>query len=111
MVKLGFGIASVGGSSFIKDAIISQPSGIGIGFNVGGEVFLKEEETMETARGIVIVEDLPVMRRAPEAWFAGTGRWRVLGTASNLKDARSLLPPGIKNCSGPPRRASALALF
>jgi hypothetical protein len=42
-------------------------------------------------RSIVIVGDHPVMRRALEAWFAGTGRRQVLGTASNLEEARLLL--------------------
>ena len=41
--------------------------------------------------GIVIIEDHPVMRNGLAAWFEGTGRWNVIGTASNLAGARELL--------------------
>ena len=40
---------------------------------------------------VVIVEDHPVMRKGLEAWFSGTGRWQVLGAASNLEEAQALL--------------------
>jgi DNA-binding NarL/FixJ family response regulator len=40
---------------------------------------------------MVIVEDHPFMRKGLAGFFAGSGRWRVLGTASNLEDARALL--------------------
>jgi DNA-binding NarL/FixJ family response regulator len=39
---------------------------------------------------IVIIEDHPVMRKGLAAWFAGTGRWQVLGIAANLAEARNL---------------------
>jgi DNA-binding NarL/FixJ family response regulator len=40
---------------------------------------------------IVIIEDHPVMRRGLAAYFAGTGRWQVLGTAANLEEAREMI--------------------
>jgi NarL family two-component system response regulator LiaR len=40
---------------------------------------------------IVIIEDHPVMRKGLAGYFAGTGRWRMLGTAANLEEARKLL--------------------
>ncbi|MFP3043777.1 response regulator transcription factor [Treponema primitia] len=39
---------------------------------------------------IVIIEDHPVMRKGLAAWFAGTGRWQVLGIAADLTEARDL---------------------
>ncbi|GHV11740.1 DNA-binding response regulator [Spirochaetia bacterium] len=39
---------------------------------------------------IVIIEDHPVMRKGLAAWFAGTGRWQVLGIAAGLAEARAL---------------------
>jgi DNA-binding NarL/FixJ family response regulator len=39
---------------------------------------------------IVIIEDHPVMRKGLAAWFAGTGRWQVLGIAAGLAEARDL---------------------
>ena len=39
---------------------------------------------------IVIIEDHPVMRKGLAAWFAGTGRWQIFGTAANLTEAREL---------------------
>jgi len=42
--------------------------------------------------GIVIIEDHPVMREGLAAWFEGTGRWRIMGTASTLAEAKDLLP-------------------
>jgi DNA-binding NarL/FixJ family response regulator len=39
---------------------------------------------------IVIVEDHPVMRKGLAAWFAGTGRWQILGIAADLAEAREL---------------------
>jgi DNA-binding NarL/FixJ family response regulator len=39
---------------------------------------------------IVIIEDHPVMRKGLAAWFAGTGRWQVLGIAASLAEAREL---------------------
>jgi NarL family two-component system response regulator LiaR len=50
---------------------------------------------MNTANRIVIIEDHPVMRKGLASYFAGTGRWRVMGTASRLAEARELLT-GIK---------------
>jgi DNA-binding NarL/FixJ family response regulator len=44
-----------------------------------------------TNHSIVIIEDEPVMRKALAAWFAGTGRWLVYGTAASLDAARALL--------------------
>ncbi|MDR0447651.1 MAG: response regulator transcription factor [Treponema sp.] len=41
--------------------------------------------------GIVIIEDHPVMRDGLAAYFTGTGRWRVTGTASTLAEAKKLL--------------------
>jgi DNA-binding NarL/FixJ family response regulator len=40
---------------------------------------------------MVIVEDHPLMRKSLAGFFAGTGRWLVLGTASTLEDAKALL--------------------
>jgi NarL family two-component system response regulator LiaR len=40
---------------------------------------------------MVIVEDHPLMRKSLAGFFAGSGRWLVLGTASNLEDAKVLL--------------------
>lgn len=37
---------------------------------------------------ILIVEDHPVMRKGLAAWFAGTGRWKVLGVSENLDAAK-----------------------
>jgi DNA-binding NarL/FixJ family response regulator len=39
---------------------------------------------------IIIIEDHPVMRKGLAAWFAGTGRWQVLGIAAGLAEARDL---------------------
>jgi DNA-binding NarL/FixJ family response regulator len=39
---------------------------------------------------IIILEDHPVMRKGLAAWFAGTGRWQVLGIAVDLAEARDL---------------------
>ncbi|MDR0476191.1 MAG: response regulator transcription factor, partial [Treponema sp.] len=46
---------------------------------------------MENKTSIVIVEDHPVMRNGLAAFFAGTGRWEVLGTASTVVQAKELL--------------------
>jgi len=40
---------------------------------------------------IFILEDHPVMLKGLASWFVGTGRWQVLGIASNLEDAKALL--------------------
>jgi DNA-binding NarL/FixJ family response regulator len=40
-------------------------------------------------RTLVIIEDHPVMRRSLADYFAGTGRWRVLGTLPNLEEAQT----------------------
>jgi DNA-binding NarL/FixJ family response regulator len=40
---------------------------------------------------MIIIEDHPVMRRGLTVYFAGSERWRVLGTASNLDGAKALL--------------------
>jgi DNA-binding NarL/FixJ family response regulator len=40
---------------------------------------------------MVIVEDHPLMRKSLAGFFAGSGRWLVLGTAGNLEDAKALL--------------------
>jgi DNA-binding NarL/FixJ family response regulator len=40
---------------------------------------------------MVIVEDHPLMRKGLAGFFAGSGRWVVLGTAGNLEDAKALL--------------------
>jgi DNA-binding NarL/FixJ family response regulator len=42
-------------------------------------------------RSIVIVEDHPIMREGLASFFAETGRWQVLGTASTLDEAKGLL--------------------
>ncbi|WP_010257725.1 response regulator [Treponema primitia] len=39
---------------------------------------------------IIIIEDHPVMRKGLAAWFAGTGRWQVLGIVGDLTEAREL---------------------
>jgi DNA-binding NarL/FixJ family response regulator len=39
---------------------------------------------------IVIIEDHPVMRKGLAAWFAGTGRWQILGIAADLAEARDM---------------------
>jgi NarL family two-component system response regulator LiaR len=41
--------------------------------------------------GVVIIEDHPLMRNGLAAYFAGTGRWRVLGSAQDAESARPLL--------------------
>jgi DNA-binding NarL/FixJ family response regulator len=40
---------------------------------------------------MIIIEDHPVMRRGLTAYFAGSERWRVLGSAASLDDAKALL--------------------
>jgi len=40
---------------------------------------------------IFILEDHPVMLKGLASWFVGTGRWQVLGIASNIEDAKALL--------------------
>jgi NarL family two-component system response regulator LiaR len=40
---------------------------------------------------IVIIEDHPVMRKGLAGYFAGTGRWQMLGSAASLEEARQLL--------------------
>jgi NarL family two-component system response regulator LiaR len=52
---------------------------------------------------MIVIEDHPVMRRGLEAYFAGTGRWRVLGSVPDLEGARALL-------SGPGAAADILLL-
>jgi DNA-binding NarL/FixJ family response regulator len=42
---------------------------------------------------IIIVEDHPVMRKGLASWFAGTGRWQILGIAENLDAAKELMSP------------------
>jgi len=39
---------------------------------------------------IIIIEDHPVMRKGLADYFAGTGRWQVMGTASTLAEAKEL---------------------
>jgi NarL family two-component system response regulator LiaR len=41
--------------------------------------------------GIIIVEDHPVVREGLAAFFAGTGRWQVMGTASSLEETKKIL--------------------
>jgi DNA-binding NarL/FixJ family response regulator len=38
---------------------------------------------------IVIIEDHPVMRKGLADYFAGSGRWNVLGNAADLEDAKT----------------------
>jgi two-component system NarL family sensor kinase len=52
---------------------------------------------------IVIIEDEPVMRKALSAWFAGTGRWLVYGSAASLDAAKTLL-------SGPAKETDIVLL-
>jgi NarL family two-component system response regulator LiaR len=40
---------------------------------------------------IVILEDHPLMLKSLKDYFEGTGRWRVVGAASNLEEAKTLL--------------------
>ena len=40
---------------------------------------------------MVIVEDHPLMRKGLAGFFAGSGRWLVLGTAGSLEEAKALL--------------------
>jgi NarL family two-component system response regulator LiaR len=40
---------------------------------------------------IVIVEDHPLMRKGLAGFFAGSGRWLVLGSAGSLDEAKALL--------------------
>jgi NarL family two-component system response regulator LiaR len=42
-------------------------------------------------KSIVIIEDHPLVREGLAAWFAGTGRWQVMGTAGDLETAKELL--------------------
>jgi DNA-binding NarL/FixJ family response regulator len=51
------------------------------------------ESKTEGAKNLVIVEDHPVMRKSLAAWFAETGRWKVLGTAANIDGAAALVCP------------------
>ena len=46
---------------------------------------------MADTRSIVIIEDHPLMRESLAAYFTGTGRWRVVGTAPSLETAKELL--------------------
>ncbi|MDR0496040.1 MAG: response regulator transcription factor [Treponema sp.] len=46
---------------------------------------------MAKTPGIIIIEDHPVMRDGLASYFNSTGRWRVMGTASNLAQAKELL--------------------
>jgi len=39
---------------------------------------------------LIIIEDHPVMRKGLADYFAGTGRWQVMGTASTLAEAKEL---------------------
>jgi DNA-binding NarL/FixJ family response regulator len=39
---------------------------------------------------IIIVEYHPIMRKGLADYFAGTGRWQVMGTASTLAEAKEL---------------------
>lgn len=40
---------------------------------------------------IVIIEDHPLVRKGLASYFEQTGRWKVLGTASSLAEAKKLL--------------------
>jgi len=40
---------------------------------------------------IIIIEDHPIMREGLANYFNGTDRWQVLGTASNLAEAKELV--------------------
>ena len=40
---------------------------------------------------IVIIEDHPVVRNGLSAFFTSTGRWKIIGTAASLAEARELL--------------------
>jgi DNA-binding NarL/FixJ family response regulator len=40
---------------------------------------------------MVIVEDHPLMRKSLAGFFAGSGRWAVLGSAGTLEEAKALL--------------------
>jgi DNA-binding NarL/FixJ family response regulator len=51
------------------------------------------ERKAEGVKNLVIVEDHPVMRKGLAAWFAETGRWKVLGTAASLDEAAALICP------------------
>jgi len=42
-------------------------------------------------KSIIIVEDHPLMQKGLFSYFAGTGRWKVSGTASSLAEAKHLL--------------------
>jgi NarL family two-component system response regulator LiaR len=46
---------------------------------------------MDKLPDIVIIEDHPLMRKGLAAYFTGTGRWNVMGTASSLAAAKELL--------------------
>jgi DNA-binding NarL/FixJ family response regulator len=52
-----------------------------------------KERKAEDTKNLVIVEDHPVMRKGLAAWFAETGRWKVLGTAASLDEAAALICP------------------
>ena len=42
-------------------------------------------------KNIFIVEDHPLMQKGLFSYFSGTGRWKVLGTASSLAEAKHML--------------------
>jgi NarL family two-component system response regulator LiaR len=46
---------------------------------------------MGDIKRIVIIEDRPLLRGGLAAYFAGTGRWRVMGTAPSLEMAKEVL--------------------
>ena len=45
---------------------------------------------MDKITSIIIIEDHPVVRNGLSAFFTGTGRWKIIGTAASLAEAKKL---------------------
>jgi DNA-binding NarL/FixJ family response regulator len=45
---------------------------------------------LDKITNIIIIEDHPVVRNGLSAFFRGTGRWKIMGTAASLAEAKKL---------------------
>lgn len=51
----------------------------------------KTEVTNSFCTSIIIIEDHPLVQEGLVSYFEKTGKWRIIGTASNLENAKKLL--------------------
>ena len=58
---------------------------------------------MDKITNIIIIEDHPVVRNGLSAFFTGTGRWKIIGTAASIAEAKKLFTDVYANsvCANP----------